>query len=155
MKILSRFRFFGFAPALACFLFAGSVLAQASETPEQAARDYYRWYIQSLNAEKYPIQRQKSALLKKVSARLGKWIYSPAYREYGADYFLDAQDWDENWIDGISTSKATVSGNAASLRVTLVDPKKRAPGYGRRVLTVKMVKEGGAWKLDRVTGQNN
>ena len=155
MKILSRFRFAGSALALACFLFAGSVHAQPNQTPEQAAKDFYRWYIQSLNAERYPVQRQKSALLKKVSVRLGKWIYSAAYRDYGADYFLDAQDWDEHWAEGISASKPAVSGNTANLRITLADPKGRTPGFGKRVLSVKMVKEGGAWKLDRVTGQNN
>ncbi len=53
--------------------------------------------------------------------RLGKWIYSPAYQEYGADYMIDAQDWDENW--NVTTSKAVITKNTATLKVFLAAPK--------------------------------
>lgn len=121
-----------------------------TETPEQTAKDFYKWYLTELNNERYPINRQKSEILKRVSKRLGRWLYSPAYEEFGADYFLDAQDWDENWAKGITTSKAIIKGNNATVKVSLTAPKGMNKGFGARSLNVKLVKEGGTWKIDRV-----
>lgn len=129
--------------------FCGNAFAQ-NKTPEEAAKDFYKWYLTELNNERYPINRQKSEVLKKVSKRLGKWLYSPAYEEFGADYFLDAQDWDENWALGVTASKAVIKGNNATVKVTLAAPKGRNTNFARHVLTVKLIKEGEVWKIDRV-----
>lgn len=133
---------------LALFL-CGNAFGQ-TETPEQTAKDFYKWYLQELNSERYPINRQKSEILKKVSKRLGRWLYSPAYEEFGADYFLNAQNWDENWVNGVTTSKATIRGNIATVKVSLAVPKGTHTNYDTHNLTVKLVKEGGTWKIDRI-----
>lgn len=127
----------------------GNAFAQ-TETPEQTAKDFYKWYLTELNNERYPINRQKSEMLKKVSKRLGRWLYSPAYEEFGADYFLDAQNWDENWVNGVTTSKATIRGNIATVKVSLAAPKRTHTNYDTHNLTVKLVKEDGTWKIDRI-----
>jgi hypothetical protein len=128
----------------------GNAFGQAAQSPEQAAEGFYRWYLTELNGERYPIQRQKTEMLKKVSNRLGRWLYSPAYEEYGADYFLDAQDWDENWVKSVTASKAVIKGNNATLRLTLGAAKSSNPGFGRKTLAIKLIKEGNIWKIDRV-----
>jgi len=125
---------------------AAGALAQA--TPERAAQDFYRWYITELNADRYPIQRQKTAVRPKVSARLGKWLYSKAYEEYGADYFLDAQDWDPKWAKTATAKKNSQKGNTATVTLDF-GPSEFMNGHKVRVT---MLKEGGTWKIDRVAG---
>jgi len=126
-------------------LIAGGTSAAAT-TPEQTAKGFYIWYLKELNAERDPIE-QKQTLLKSVSKRLGKWIYSPKYEEYGADYFIDAQDWDKKWQ--VTTTKAVVKGNTATLKVTLAAPKAKADEW-KQTLSLKLIKENGAWKIDTV-----
>jgi len=75
-------------------------------SPEQTAKDFYKWYLSELNAEREPIRDNKRLMLQKVSTRLGKWLYSTAYEEYGADYILDAQDYEQSWVNGISAAPA-------------------------------------------------
>ncbi len=70
---------------------AGATAANTADTPEQTAKSFYQWYLKEINANKSP-RNKKDIFQKSVSKRLCKWIYSPAYEEYGADYFIDAQD---------------------------------------------------------------
>jgi len=136
------------ASAFACLIFTSASYAQSASAPEKAAKDFYKWYLHELNADRFPISNQKPQMLKMISRRLGKWIYSKAYEEYGADYFIDAQDWDENWENGIKTSKAAVKGNTATLKVNFISKQE---GFGNYALNVKLVKETGVWKIDRVS----
>lgn len=145
-------KYLGFG-ILLTFLLCGNAFAQAKK-PETAAKDFYKWYIAGLNAENYAIEKQKPKMLKAVSTRLGKWLYSKDYEEYGADYFLDAQDWDKNWENNIGTSKAVVKGNAATLKLTLTSPPESEGWTGKYVLTLKLLKENGAWKIDKVNNRN-
>lgn len=139
---------------LSAILFlSGNSFAQ-TQTPETTAKNFYKWYLNNLNKERYPREQEKPKMLKAVSARLGKWLYSKAYENYGADYFLDAQDFDKSWENGIKSSKAVIKGNTATLKITLVSPPGSG-GFGNHVLAVKLVKEAGAWKIDRVSGANN
>ncbi len=136
------------AAAFAFLIFTSANYAQSASAPEQAAKDFYKWYLHELNADRFPVSQQKPQMLKVISRRLGKWIYSKAYEEYGADYFIDAQDWDENWENGIKTSKAAVKGNTATLKVIFFSKQEN---FGNYTLNVKMVKETGIWKIDRVS----
>jgi len=102
-----------------------------------------------LNAQRNPTD-EKAKMRTFISARLAKWIRSKAYEEYDADYFIDAQDYGEGWENNIQISKVVVKGNTASLRVTLVD---KGP-MGNKILDLKLLKESGAWKIDRVAGKH-
>ena len=101
---------------------AGVASAQAS-SPAQTAEDFYKWYLTELKAEHEPLLQSKRQMLQKVSTRLGRWVYSKAYEEYGADYFLDAQDYERTWADGISAARAVMKGNTSTVRLTF-NPKK-------------------------------
>jgi len=138
--------------AFAFLIFTNANYAQTLSAPEKAANDFYKWYLHELNKDKFPVDDAKPQLLKMISKRLGKWVYSKTYREYGADYFIDAQDWDKNWESGIKISKAAVKGNTATLKVTLISPGE---DFGNHTLNVKLVKETGKWKIDRIKGENN
>jgi hypothetical protein len=129
-----------------------SIAAQTS-APDVVAKDFYTWYLTELNAERYPIQQNKKRILEFVSARLGRWIYSHAYSEYGADYFIDAQDWDQTWVNGISVTQPVIKGATASVRIQLDPAKGTFSGFGRRTLPIKLVKERGVWKIDTINNR--
>lgn len=127
----------------------GAGAAQAAETPEQTAKTFYEWYLKRINANESP-RNEKAIIQKHVSKRLTRWYYSPAYSEYGADYFIDAQDLDEKWQ--VTTGKATIRGNTATVKVKLAAPNARKSDWAQN-LTVKLIKENGAWKIDSVNNQ--
>jgi hypothetical protein len=146
----SKVKLLSFALVL---LIIGSISAKAAKadnTPEQAAQSFYRWYLKELSREGGNPIKQKSIVLKSVSKRLGKWIYSPAYSQYGADYIIDAQDFDENW--DATPTKAVVKGNVATFKVMLAPPKGKKSNF-TQTLAIKMVRENGAWKIDSVNNR--
>src|SRR6476620_6881849 len=122
-----------FIVVLICF---SSVPAQ-TVTPEAATRDFYRWYIGELNADRFPIDKNRAAIRKRVSARLSRWLFSAAYREYGADYFLDAQDFDAEWAKTVTAAPAAVKGKTATVALTF--PKSKY--FDRKVVSVSLVRE--------------
>ena len=131
--------------------FSASVAAQS--TPEKAAKDFYKWYFTELNASREPIRQSKPKMLKAISSRLARWAYSPAYSEYGADYFIDAQDYDEDWANGVSSTAAVIKGSVATLNIILYPKKGSTSGFGKRTLKLKMVREVGLWKIDSVNNR--
>ncbi len=127
----------------------GASIAKAADTPEQRAKSFYEWYLKGIIANKNP-RDEKIMFQKSVSKRLSRWVYSPAYEEYGADYFIDAQDFDENWK--VATTKAVIKGNKATLKVLLAAPKGKKSLF-KQTLAIKMVKEGGIWRIDSVNNR--
>jgi hypothetical protein len=126
-----------------------SALQAQTQTPAAAAQGFYRWYVGELNASRFPIDKNRPEMRRRVSARLARWLFSPAYREYGADYFLDAQDYDEAWASSVTAAPGKTTGNTATVTVTM--PKTDV--FDRKVVTVSLVKEAGAWKIDKVKGR--
>jgi hypothetical protein len=125
--------------------------AQSRGTPEQTVKEFYRWYMHELNANSDP-RKQKSKISSTVSARLRKWFLTKEYKEWDADYFIDAQDFDPKWENGVSASNAVVNGNKADVKVTLGASGRPTGGMAPQTLRIKMVKEDGIWKIDRVNG---
>ena len=126
----------------------GAVRAQA-RAPETATLGFYHWYLSELNANRQPIDKNRTEIRKRVSARLARWLFSPAYSDYGADYFIDAQDLDEGWVKTVKVTGGTVEGSTATAVVTF--PKSKF--FPRKVMTVGLVREAGAWKIDKVRGR--
>lgn len=152
-KIFSRKLIFA-AVLLACLIGGLPVftVAQNNSTPEAAAAGFYRWYMRQLNANREPRSRQRKTLLTFVSRDFGRRFYAIPSDRYDADVFLDAQDYDEEWEHSVSTSRAAVRGNRASLNVTLgvFRNGRISKGIGKHVLRVRMVRENGGWKIDHV-----
>lgn len=135
--------------------FVGSLgvsAARAADTPEQTAKNFYGWYLKELNREGGDPIKQKKTLSMYVTSRLIKQINKQiAAEEYDADYFIDAQDFDKNWQ--ATTSKAVVKGNTATLKVKLAAPNAKKTDW-TQTLSLKLIKEGGAWKIDNVKGSS-
>lgn len=126
----------------------GAASIKAADTPEQTAKGFYEWYLKELSREN--IRIDKKIVLKYVSKRLGKWYLSRAYEHYDADYFIDAQDLDEKWQ--VTTTKAVIKQNTATLKVVLAVPKAKKSDW-TNTLSIKMIKENGAWKIDVVNNR--
>jgi Protein of unknown function (DUF3828) len=143
-----------FAPAIVLpvvmAVFGGSYV-HAQSTPEQTVTAFYKWYVHELVAEKDP-RNEKAKINAASSARLQRWFRSKQGREWDADYFIDAQDFDPKWETHISTSKAVIKGNTAELKITLGPVVKAVNSMSPHTLRIKMVKEGGVWKIDHVNG---
>lgn len=126
-------------------------LAQASASPEAAVQRFYTWYLHALNQNEDPLEKHQAELSKFVTQRLMKSLNRALKRPDGidADFFIDAQDWDETWEKNISTSRATIQGNLATVNVTL----KGGAAFGNKKLKVGLRKEGGTWKIDSINGR--
>ena len=141
---------------LPVFLLLATIPASAAaqaKPPDEVAKEFYRWYFAELNLERHPISQSKTRMREYISARLARWINSPAYSEYGADYFIDAQDWERTWADGVSARSPVIKGAVATVRIQLDPAKGVFSGFGRRTLPIKLVKEGGSWKIDLVNNR--
>lgn len=125
--------------------------APAQASPEGTLRSFYKWYLHAV-VTNLPPNRTSAKVSAASSARLRTWFRSRTGREWDADYFIDAQDYDDDWATNIAVSKAAITGNRADLTVTLGSKKNAANAIGQRELKIKMVKEAGGWKIDRVNG---
>ncbi|MGH9820216.1 MAG: DUF3828 domain-containing protein [Pyrinomonadaceae bacterium] len=133
---------------------AASLTSAQAVTPEETAKRFYKWYLRELNIEGGNPVENKHEMRKFVSARVYRWIYSKAYEEYGADYFIDAQDFAPDWEKNIRISGAVTNANAASMRVTLHQAANKESQAWDQILDLKFIKEQGVWKIDRITGKH-
>jgi hypothetical protein len=127
--------------------------AQASATPEATVRRFYEWYLHALNQRHEPLVKHRAEMSRFVTQRLMKSLNRALKRADGidADFFIDAQDWDEGWEKNVSASKATIQGKRATINVTL----KGGAAFGNKKLSVGLLKEGGVWKIDSINGRTN
>lgn len=144
------YKTFGFVFLLTVLL-CGNAFAQNS-APETTAKEFYKWYITEIAANREP-RKNKTKFAKYVSKRLNKWMNSKAYEEYGADYIIDAQDFNAAWANGISTTKAVIKGNTAVFKVSFKPPPGSVEGDWNYSVRVKFVKEDGVWKIDSVNNR--
>jgi len=127
--------------------------AQEAATPEATVRGFYGWYLHSLNQSQDPLKKPQAELSKFVTQRLIRSLNRALKRPDGidADYFIDAQDWDEAWERNITTSKATLQGERAIVNVTL----KGGEAFGNKTLKAGLRKEAGAWKIESINARLN
>jgi hypothetical protein len=145
-----------FRPATLLFVIIGILAvsaptAGAQSTPEQTVTAFYKWYLHQLALERYP-RPATPKVNAAISTRLRAWFKSKEGREWDADYFIDAQDWDPKWETHIKTTDAVIKGNNADLRVILGPEVKAVNSMSPHTLRIKMVKEKGGWKIDHING---
>jgi hypothetical protein len=124
------------------------VAAQSNKTPEGRVKNFYSWYLKSINDGQDPAKK-RSVLTSHLSARLGKWFYSKAGQGLEADYFISSQEWNEAWADNIIILELEIGRTKAAVNVTLGSPKRDWD----MPLKISLIKEGGTWKIDRVKGR--
>ena len=148
-------RFLALVALLAAIAFSiPSVAAEppktSTATPEESIRSFYRWYVTALVANRDPM-KQRTEMKRFATDRLLKEIDKMKKGPEGlnGDYFLDAQDFDEQWAKKISISKVKIEGAKASAHVFLDGPEGM-----RKNLVVQSVNDAGIWKIDRVQGRD-
>lgn len=122
-----------------------------SSNPTETLRGFYYWYVKELIANRDPMSN-RAALKSFATARLLNELGSMKRGPEGlnGDYFLDAQDFDDQWAKKISVSDVKINGKNASAEVML---KGKTADMNRR-LKVDLVLEGGTWKVDKVAGRD-
>jgi len=139
--------------ALLAIVLLASVLpvgaAGPNAKPEDSIRSFYHWYMTELIANREPL-KERAEIKRYATERLLKEIEKKQKSEdgLGADYFVDAQDFDNLWAKNITISNLKVSGSNATAEVLLA-----GKGEMRRRLKVWMVNDGGSWKIDKVQGR--
>jgi hypothetical protein len=132
-------------------LSAGPMMAaESAATPEECIRNFYRWYVTNLVANRDPMKQRKE-IRNYATERLLREIDRMAKGPDGldGDYFVDAQDFDPLWAKNISISAVQIQGDKSSAHVFL----KGAQGMEKN-LVVHLVKESGTWKVDKVKGRD-
>lgn len=147
-------RFAALFALLAATAFALPALAEPAKssgaTPEESIRSFYKWYVTALIANRDPM-KQSAEMKRFATDRLLKEIDKMKKGPDGlnGDYFLDAQDFDDQWAKRISVSNVEIKGAKSTAHVLL----DGAQGM-RRKLIVQLVNDGGAWKIDQVQGRD-
>lgn len=121
---------------------SAGVVSPAAQPPEAVIKEFYKWYIRSIDKNIDPFKKGRATLKKYVTLRL---IQEIEKSDLDADYFLQTQDWVSEWGDSVSVSKPDVRGTTATTIVTF-----DAGGLAYPRLKVNLRREGGVWKIDKV-----
>jgi hypothetical protein len=138
------------AAAALCFPARAESAKASTATPEESIRSFYSWYVTALIANRDPM-KQRAEMKRFATDRLVKEIDKMKKGPEGlnGDYFLDAQDFDEQWAKKISVSNVKTGGAKATAHVLLDGPEGM-----RKKLVVQLVNDAGAWKIDKVQGRD-
>ena len=123
--------------------------ADSTATPEDCIRGFYRWYVTNLVANRDPMKQRKEIrrfATERLLKEIDKMVKGPDGLD--GDYFTDAQDFDPLWAKNISISAVKTQGEKSSAHVLL----KGSKGMEKKLI-VYLVKENGAWKVDKVQGR--
>ena len=123
--------------------------AESTATPEDCIRNFYRWYVTNLVANRDPLKQRKEIrqfATERLLKEIDKMVKGPDGLD--GDYFVDAQDFDPLWAKNIAISGVQTKGDKSSAHVLLDGAKGM-----RRKLVVHLVREGGTWKVDKVQGR--
>jgi hypothetical protein len=114
-----------------------------SQPPEQAALHFYRWYMQSLAISQDPLRQSPEQMSAYVDRKLMNELKRRMSRKgLHADYFLQAQDYMEDWTTDIKVVRFPVRDNLASVVVILGGRPET-----KRMLALTLTKADGDWKI--------
>jgi ABC-type transporter MlaC component len=143
-----------FALAVAIFLqaaprdvFAQSQGQSAENSPQAVVTEFYARYLKELADNKDPLKDDRSFISAHVSSALVKEIEKKIHSPDGmeADYFIQAQDYLDEWLNNISAESPRTSGTNITITVKL--GAEKAKPYR---LAVTLVNEQGSWKIRKV-----
>jgi len=127
-------------------------VSATAQTPSDTVQSFYKWYVHALNQDvAEPLKSDKATAQKYVTASLLLRIKKAMAKEDGldADYFLSAQDFDKDWENNIVIGKVSTVGTSSTVNAVL--PSKT---MGNQKLKIRLKKEGGRWKIDKVNDLN-
>lgn len=130
-----------------CALVLGASMASSaqarSQPPEEAAVHFYRWYLQSLTIRQDPLSQSPVQMSAYVDQRLMSELKRRMRRTgLHADYFIQAQEYLDDWTTDIKAVRPTIRGDMASVVVMLGATPER-----RRMLALTLTRADGEWKI--------
>lgn len=130
-----------------CALLCAAPLAQAeARAPEETAAVFYRWYMDAIYTTADPLINSPQHMAEFVSGGLITDLKKRARRKgQRADYFIQAQDFREDWASDIVVGKPRIVGKWATVVVTLGASERT-----RRNLVLTLAREGAEWKIRMV-----
>lgn len=124
-----------------CFL--GSAALAKGQAPEEAAVQFYRWYLQSLAINQDPLRHSPVQMSAYVEKGLVNELTKRMSRKgLHADYFIQAQEFMDDWTTDIRAVRPTVQGNMASVVIIL-----GATPETKRILALTLTRSEGDWKI--------
>lgn len=137
------------AAFLACLsmVFASAAPQPAEQSPSAVAVEFYRWYVKTIESKRDPMADFSTELSGYVSKSLISEVRTAMANEGGleADYFIQAQDYSDDWSTNVRVTKSKIHGNTATLELEL-----GASANTRQRLAVMLVREYRTWKIRRV-----
>jgi uncharacterized phage protein gp47/JayE len=121
-------------------LFPSELRAQIN-SPETVIKIFYNGYVRPAGKNADSLGKN-SPLKKHLSAHLTVKKIKTFERENQADYFVQSQEWSDEWENKFTVSRAAIKGATATAVVTFPQD------YPRVKVTLK--KEAGAWKIYQV-----
>ncbi|MEO7496663.1 MAG: DUF3828 domain-containing protein [Massilia sp.] len=114
--------------------------------PEQTAEVFYKWYMEALYTSADPLFKAPQHMAEFVSTGLIADLQKRNRRKgLHADYFIQAQNFREDWATDIAVGKPRIVGKWATVAVTL-----GATEQTRRTLVLTLAREGREWKIRMV-----
>jgi hypothetical protein len=110
-------------------------------SPEAVIKTFYNGYVRPSGKNADPLG-ENSPLKKHLSAQLTVKKIKAFERGNQADYFVQSQEWSDEWENKFTVSKAVIKGATATAVVTFPQD------YPRVKVTLK--KEAEAWKIYQV-----
>jgi len=134
--------------------------SQASASPEEAVRSFYKWYLHALyeSPKADPLKEHKSDVEKDVTARLLQKLANSRRMstvrkgpDVDTEYFFQTLDLNSEWEQNITVSGLTMKGATAVVHVSLsgTDPESKRLEI-EKDLEVVLRQESGLWKIDDV-----
>ena len=123
LSCLSPGSIFVRSPTATTIICAGWISCCAAfSTPDAVTKSFYTWYLQQIAGNHDPLTTRDPQLRTYVSAPLLREIRQRMASPEGldADYFIQAQDYLDQWLGKIATSETHVRGATAMTVVTLV-----------------------------------
>lgn len=136
------------ALSLVLLLISSSVLADSYPVDQarHQALIFNKWYIKQISQSKYPIT-DGHEIDKYVATDTLKKLRHPnvdGEEDYGPDFFLRAQDYDNDWPDNVNVIQSDFDPVCTNVYVAFGKAKKH-------VVVDCMIKESGTWKIQSVT----
>lgn len=138
--------FISFAPLNSASANPKSAASEAVAV-ETVVEDFYKWYMVLYPKNIDPLRRHSPDLPKYISTALIRELEKKVNSRDGLDfdYFLQSQDYLEDWPTEIHVAAPRINDRTATTVVTL-----GAKAESRFPLAVSLVKEKAGWKIRKV-----
>lgn len=123
--------------------------AKAANDAVMSVERFYAWYLNELELDRHPLTSDSSELKKFVSAARLRSLADQVSIEgsLDVDYFLQAQDYLEDWASNITASSLDNPANDKSVTVSVTLGHTESTRWH---LIVVVMQNGDGWKLDEV-----